>query len=119
MIKLDTHVSVLGTEYRVIITTEEEDQRLKGADGACDYYAKEILIRRNPDIWQKRPYIEKVIRHEIIHAFMFESGLSINWEHKEFGQEETVVDWFAIQMNKIIEAVTDVYASITKEENDD
>lgn len=117
--KLDTHVSVLGTEYRVFITTDADDSRLKNADGACDYYKKEILIERNPDIWQKRPYIEKVIRHEIIHAFMYESGLSNNWEHKDFGQEETVVDWFAIQINKIIEAVTDVYADITKEESDD
>lgn len=118
MVKLDTHVSVLDTEYRVFVTTEEEDSRLKGADGACDYYAKEILIRQNPDIWQKRPYIEKVIRHEIIHAFLYESGLSINWEHKEFGQEETVVDWFAIQIDKINKVVLAVYAYLTEEEND-
>ena len=107
---LDTHISVLGTEYRVFITTEEEDSRLKGADGACDYYAKEILIRQDPDIWQKLEYTKKVIRHEIIHAFMFESGLSLNWEHKEFGQEETVVDWFAIQIDKINKAVLAAYA---------
>lgn len=37
-------------------------------------------------------------------ALMFESGLAENWEHKNIGQEETVVDWFAIQGLKIYNA---------------
>ena len=45
-----------------------------------------------------------MLRHEIVHAFMFESGLAENWEHKNIGQEETVVDWFAIQGLKIYNA---------------
>lgn len=27
-----------------------------------------------------------------------------NWEHKEWGQEETTIDWFAIQWSKIHKA---------------
>lgn len=44
---------------------------------------------------------KRIIRHEIIHAFMFESGLGFNFEHKPFGQDETMIDWFAIQYPKI------------------
>lgn len=41
---------------------------------------------------------------------MFESGLAENWEHKNFGQEETVVDWMAIQLPKIIKVIQEVGA---------
>lgn len=45
---------------------------------------------------------KKQLRHEITHAFMAESGLQSNWKHiKEFGHDETTVDWFAIQYPKI------------------
>ena len=45
--------------------------------------------------------VKRIIRHEIIHAFMFESGLGFNFEHKPFGQDETMIDWFAMQYPKI------------------
>ena len=45
--------------------------------------------------------VKRIIRHEIIHAFMFESGLGFNFEHKPYGQDETMIDWFAIQYPKI------------------
>ena len=53
----------------------------------------------HPDV-----YMKKTLRHEIVHAFMFESGLGYNWEHGSIGQEETVVDWIAIQLPKIYAA---------------
>lgn len=44
------------------------------------------------------------MRHEIIHAFLYESGLAENFEHaNEFGQDETMVDWIAMQFPKILE----------------
>jgi hypothetical protein len=37
---------------------------------------------------------------------MAESGLQSNWEHnQEFGQDETTVDWIAIQLPKIVKAL--------------
>jgi hypothetical protein len=73
-------------------------------DGYCDYTSKEIVIRKDNTndvgdfIWTQK----KQLRHEIIHAFMAESGLQCNWEHiKQFGHDETTVDWFAIQFPKI------------------
>jgi hypothetical protein len=32
---------------------------------------------------------------------MFESGLHENFKHTEWGQDETTVDWFAVQFPKI------------------
>ena len=49
----------------------------------------------------------KVIRHELIHAFLFESGLA---ENSEWGQDETLVDWMAIQIPKIVNAMKEVGA---------
>jgi hypothetical protein len=55
--------------------------------------------------------MKKQLRHEIIHAFLYESGLGPNFEHyKQFGHEETIVDWFAIQYPKIEEAFKSVGA---------
>lgn len=95
-------INVLGTNYRII------PKELKNADidGFTDNTAKEIVIRTDNvnnvgdfDFLQK-----KQLRHEIIHAFLSESGLQCNWQHMEqFGHDETTVDWFAIQSPKIFE----------------
>ena len=55
--------------------------------------------------------MKKQLRHEIIHAFLSESGLDCNFEHlKQFGHEETMVDWIAIQFPKIYEVYKEVGA---------
>ena len=45
--------------------------------------------------------INKVKRHEIIHAFLFESGLA---ENSAWAQNEEMVDFFAIQFPKLLKA---------------
>ena len=48
--------------------------------------------------------MKKQLRHEIVHAFLSESGLQSNLEHNQrFGHEETMVDWIAIQFPKMLE----------------
>lgn len=93
-------VNILGTEYKII----SEKFKNKDIDGYCDYTSKEIHIR-NDNINNVRDFeylIQKQLRHEIIHAFMCESGLQENWEHlQQFGHDETTVDWIAIQYPKI------------------
>ena len=55
--------------------------------------------------------MKKQLRHEIIHAFLAESGLQANYEHyRQFGHDETLVDWFAIQFPKMIKAFESVNA---------
>ena len=51
-------------------------------------------------------YRKKTLRHEIIHAFLNESGLSdsSNQFDGEWAKNEEMVDWFAIQAPKIFSA---------------
>lgn len=96
-------VSILGTRYKII----EEEFADKDLDGYCDYTSKEIHLRNDNanGVGDFEALIRKQTRHEIIHAFMSESGLQANWEHfRMFGHDETTVDWFAIQFPKIQKA---------------
>ena len=98
----DCTINVLGTEYSV----KFKEMKNEDSDGYCDYTSKEIAIRSDntADIGCFEWLQKRSLRHEIIHAFMAESGLQSNWQHlQQFGHEETTVDWFAIQSPKIFE----------------
>lgn len=105
-------VNILGTEYTIKERSQEEDVKLDGCDGYTDWTTREIIIRKelkqNLDekcLQNIDAYIRLVIRHEIVHVFLLESGLdgsAINicvWT-----QNEEMVDWFAIQGQKIYKA---------------
>ena len=100
----DCKVNVLGTEYTIKQLSRAEDKALNDCDGYCDKTTHEIVIcvkEDDSDLGNFENYQKKVLRHEIIHAFHFESGLAENLENKQFGFSETLVDWFAIQSPKI------------------
>ena len=47
-------------------------------------------------------YKNKIARHEVLHAFLYESGLSNNSLSADgWAENEEMVDWFAIQFYKI------------------
>lgn len=97
-------VTILGTKYKVIT-----DEYLDNADGLCDKTTKEIKVCKSlyeePKAGQVKDMVKhanKVMRHEVIHAFQNESGLleCANWD------TEQMVDYFAYQipkMNKVFE----------------
>ena len=93
-----SEVDVLGQKYKIIFVTKEE---MPMADGECDFFAKTIKVRRFLDILEGErvenaiKHLNMVLRHEIMHAFFYESGLS------EYAYDETLVDWFANQFPKI------------------
>ena len=100
-------VSILGTEYSIL----EEKLGSDTIDGYCDYTAKEIHIRIDNynELGNFKQLQNKQLRHEIIHAFLSESGLQANFEHtQQFGHEETMVDWIAIQFPKILKVFNDL-----------
>lgn len=101
---MNEHIDVLGTTYHIQYRTIAEDKHLENADGYCDYTSKNIVIKSENDAeledfeWLQR----KSLRHEILHAFLAESGLQSNFQHaEEYGHDETMIDWFAIQFPKI------------------
>lgn len=99
-------INVLGTSYVILERSAAEDRALEDCDGYCDKTAKLIVIAKKEDdcdLLDFDSYRKKVMRHEIIHAFLFESGLHECWEHKG-GHDETYVDWIAVQFPKLLRA---------------
>lgn len=101
-------INILGVAYTLTITSKSQDVRLKYADGICDETVKELLVDSYADSegdpTRKKNLavqIRKNKRHEIIHAFLFESGLA---ENSSWAQNEEMVDFFAIQFPKLVKA---------------
>ena len=103
-------VIIMGELWRIKEGTEEEFPGLIGVDGYTDSSVRTIVIEAtitdNTDPMAKanlEEYKKTVIRHEIIHAFLYESGLEGNTNDSEnWAQNEEMVDWIAIQFPKIL-----------------
>lgn len=111
----DCSVNILGTEWKIKFGDESQYPNLEGIDGYCDSSIKEIVVddmkKSEGQTGAKgnlKEYQKTCLRHEIIHAFMEESGLSGNFEHRQIGIEETTVDWFAIQSPKIFKVFNEL-----------
>lgn len=114
--RMEAIVNILGTDYKIIIADEEEKPKLKKADGYMDQSIKEIVVGKFDDddpmnIADLKSYTKKVLRHEIIHAFLYESGIWNNSGDVEaWGKSEEITDWIAIQFPKMIKAFEEVGA---------
>lgn len=114
---LDCTVRILGTPWRICIGQNDIDKRLCDCDGFTDKTSKLMMIddcRHKSNFDEPMLYIRKVVRHEIIHAFMLESGLDECLMHEEMGEEEQMVDWFAYQYPKIRDVIETVDEMITE-----
>lgn len=99
-------INILGTKYKIIQCGKHEDDYLNRCDGYCDKTSKKIVVgikESDCELEDFETYRKKVMRHEILHAFLFESGLGENWEH-QVGHDETYVDWIATQFPKLLKA---------------
>ena len=103
-------VNVLGTGYAIYLDVpESEDAALLLCDGFCDKTVKRIVIcekSESSDLADWKQYRNTCIRHELVHAFMFESGFSNNFRCDRTDEEhpELLVEWFAIQFPKMLKA---------------
>ena len=85
-------LSILGEACQVRIEPTESDERLNACDGFVDKTERLIVVDdmttcKQFELGNKAEYVKQSIRHEIVHAFMMESGLQNNWEHKNIGHE--------------------------------
>ena len=100
-------VSILGSNWDIHESDEIQEPRLVGADGFCDDSAKEIFVDSLEKIDKScakknlESYKKKVLRHEITHAFLSESGLA---ECSDWATNEEMVDWIARQGPKLMDA---------------
>ena len=99
-------INVLGTDYAIKVIDPEQDEKLKfQMDGYTDTSIKvcvidnmhEKSIKSKENLYE---YRKSVIRHELIHAFLFESGL----DAASWAPNEEMVDWIALQFPKMLKA---------------
>ena len=103
-------INVLGTEYDVgFLDERDEAMKAMNADGYTDFSIKSIKVLKNKeddDVTKQKnriKYQNRVLRHELIHAFLFESGIDSDMQ---FHNEECV-DFFAMQFEKIAKIFED------------
>lgn len=113
-------VNILGTEYTVTIKKYDEEEAFerRSIDGYCDGYTKSIVICDMATYkgWEHeaKETIEQcqkaILRHEIVHAFLNESGLADCSATFDCGwaRNEEMVDWIATQTPKMIKAFEQV-----------
>lgn len=114
--QMKPYVDILGTRYRIEVRKISEDKIMeeKQWDGFCSEYLKLIVVA---DVTEAKYFGETteeerknvknaILRHEIIHAFLNESGLSSNANcfGDAWAKNEEMVDWISIQAPKIAEA---------------
>lgn len=100
-------VNILGTKYTVKFMAEKDDYRLEECSGYTDFFSRLIVIENSKKgtIHEIEKFQKKVLRHEIVHAFLYESGLATSSHGCEsFADDEEIVDWIAIQGEKIYSA---------------
>lgn len=87
-------IKVLDDEYQIKLV-DRMPEGFEDSDAITDPIGKIITMNG------KSLCPNQTLRHEIIHAFLFASGLGFNFEHRSIGHEETIIDWYALQYPKI------------------
>ena len=105
-------LNILGTEYELVIATEKAEPYMAQCDGCCDTSVKKLFVkdfRPTKDevgsLKDLQVYARKVARHEMVHAFLYESGLSVN---SDWATNEELVDWIAIQLPKMANLMAEI-----------
>lgn len=109
------NVNILGTDYSVKVIAPDEYMLKNHYVGYCSYNRKEISISdlsnfEYIDDIEKEVQQKETLRHEIIHAFLNESGLqdcSFAFDGA-WAKSEEMVDRFAIQSPKIFNAMRSI-----------
>ena len=103
------NINILGTNYSIHERTAKEDEYLETCDGYCDHTVKEIVCAKfipgQGSLKDLDDYRRKVLRHELLHAFLFESGLGSN---SDWATNEEMIDYFAYQIPKIAKAMQEL-----------
>lgn len=112
----DFKVDILGSEWSVKFGNKKEHPNLTSVDGYTDSSTRKIVVddmeASQGQIGVKadlKSYQKQVVRHEIIHAFLLESGLDSNSNSADsWAINEEMVDWFAIQSPKIFKVFNEL-----------
>ena len=105
-------INILGTTYKVYLNVPyTKDPHLAGAYGYTDFHGKRIVVAdvRTVPGWEEADAVAALdvyactVRHEVIHAYLMESGLNGSSNAVDcWARNEEMVDWFAIQVPKMV-----------------
>ena len=107
------NIPVLGVQYDLEYRLKVDDPELEECDGYCDTSIKLCVARKYTEAERQEPgnkkdpdaYMRKCMRHELTHAFLYESGLSVNGLGVDCWPTcEEMVDRMAIQGPKLYAA---------------
>lgn len=103
------HLNILGSRWKLKVIPRSSDPMFGAYDGYTDrsirtIYVADSNVKEAEDMKDWESYLKIVKRHEIIHAFLVESGLAQDMSHPDYGHDEQSIDWMAIQFPKMIEA---------------
>lgn len=106
---MDKNVNILGTDYAIV---EDENLIEKNADGMTGVFCHKIFIRPYQKMLDtddtdndKKACYRETMRHEIIHAFLKESG------NEEYYNDEHLVQTLAVLYPKINTVLAEIGAS--------
>lgn len=108
-------LNILGTIYQAEFKDYKDDPYFESnhCSGYCNALGNKIVICRadtmpdNEDITKEENarYEKLTMRHEILHAFLYESGLdasSLDPGNGGWARNDEMIDWFAAQFPKIM-----------------
>ena len=106
-------VNVMGQEYQIVKASRDQYKQRNIADGWCDAYGKKIYyVDPNTDpehdsvATSPEELVNHILQHEIVHAFLIESGLAISSlvTSGAWAMNEEMVDWIAWNGEKLHKA---------------
>ena len=103
------NLNILGSKWKLKMVPRVSNPVFETLDGYTDRSTRTIYVADGPfgemdDFADYEGYAKVVKRHEIIHAFLDESGLAQCMMHSPYGHSEQSVDWMAIQFPKLLDA---------------
>mgnify|MGYP006920286833 CR=1 FL=1 len=102
-----TEVMILGVKYKISyckdVDSDSEFSANPSTSAYIDYYEKNIVIKEELDIF----FLRTTLLHELIHGFLFESGLNSE-STDDWAENEEMIDWFALQFKKIAKVVATI-----------
>ena len=107
--------NILGTQYTLILSDPETYPELKKLDGFIDLDAKKIVVENDKSTLEfgVNENLEQTITHELIHGFLYESGLADNSSPVDaWAINEEMVDWFSLQIPKIQHTFAEIQEQI-------
>lgn len=104
---IQKEINVLGTKYIINFEFENKRESLEDRYGYVDFSSNNIYINltKIEEAEDKASNINETVRHKIVYAFWYESGLNTldSWS-----RNEEVVYWIAIQFTKIADVLSQV-----------